>query len=175
VGALIHREEAAVARKRESTRAVKEGGRSAPAPAEDARIPVVQEELAVGTRPIDLGEVRVRKIVRSRDEVVDPPLLQERVRVERVPMNRPVDGPIPAREEDGAIVLSVVEEVIEVRKSYILREEVRIRRERAEVHRPRTVNLKREEVVVERTGAAPREAPPGRSGQGRGKERGRRP
>lgn len=141
----------------------------------EGHVPLIQEELAVDKRPIDLGEVRVRKVVRSRDEVVDPPLLQERVRIERVSVNRPVDGPIPAREEDGTIVLSVVEEAIEVRKSYILREEVRIRRERAVVHRPQTVSLKREEVVVERTGAAPREGPPGRSGQGRGKERGRRP
>lgn len=113
-------------------------------------IPVVQEEARVTTRTVDRGGVRVRKVVREREEVVRAPVRGERAIVERVMVQREVSGPMPAREEDGVVVVPVVEEVLVTRKAWVLREEIRIRKQGYEVERPRRVTLRSEDVVVER-------------------------
>jgi len=126
-----------------------------------AVIPVVVEELSVGKRVIDTGVVRLRKVVHEREEVVDTPLLRETVHVERVPVNRFVEGPLGPREEGGVLIVPVLEEVLVVEKRLMLREELRITRRRDPMpSTPQRVTLRREEVVVERAGAA---EPPGGS------------
>lgn len=65
-------------------------------------------------------------------------------------VQREVSGPMPAREEDGVVVVPVVEEVLVTRKAWVLREEIRIRKQGYEVERPRRVTLRSEDVVVER-------------------------
>jgi hypothetical protein len=47
--------------------------------------------------------VRIHKTVQTREVLVDEPLLQEVVVVERVPVNRVVEGPIPVRYEGDTI------------------------------------------------------------------------
>lgn len=69
----------------------------------------------------------------------DEPLFQEDVEVERIPMNRFIDGPVETRQEGDLTIVPVVEEVLEVRKRLLLKEEVHIRRRRAEVREPRRV------------------------------------
>lgn len=121
-------------------------------------VPVVVEELSVGTRVVDTGVVRLRKVVHEREEVVDAPLLRETVHVERVPVNRFVDGPVGPREEDGVTIIPVLEEVLVVEKRLVLREEIRVTRRREPMpSAPQRVTLRREEVVVEREG--PKEPP----------------
>lgn len=137
------------------------------APRRREAIPAVHEELVVGKREVDSGEVRIRKVARERRELVDLPLLREEVQIDRIPVNRPVPGPIPAREEeDGTVVISIVEEALEVQKSWVLREEVRIRRRQVQTRSPKTVSLRGEELIVERTGPGGRARAPGRTGQG---------
>jgi hypothetical protein len=70
---------------------------------------------------------------------IDEPLFSEDVSVERVPVNRIVDALPETRQEGEITVIPVIEEVITVEKRLLLREEVRIRRSRTEVHKPRTV------------------------------------
>jgi uncharacterized protein (TIGR02271 family) len=113
-------------------------------------LPVIEEALEVHTSPVETGRVRVRKIVHEREEVVDPPLLHEEVVVERVPINRVVDGPISMRSEEDTLVISLLEEVLVVEKRLLLKEEVRITKRRVETHMPQRVTLRREEAVVER-------------------------
>lgn len=59
-------------------------------------VPVIVEEFQVSKRKIDTGRVRITKLVREREEVVDEPLLQEEVDVQRVAVNRLVDVPPPS-------------------------------------------------------------------------------
>jgi uncharacterized protein (TIGR02271 family) len=113
-------------------------------------VPVIEEALEVHTSPVETGRVRVRKIVHEREEVVDPPLLHDEVVVERVPINRVVDGPISVRSEEDTLVISLLEEVLVVEKRLLLKEEVRITKRRVETHMPQRVTLRREEAVVER-------------------------
>ena len=70
---------------------------------------------------------------------IDEPLFSDDVSVERVPVNRIVDSPPETRQEGEITIIPVIEEVITVEKRLLLREEVRIRRSRIEVNKPRTV------------------------------------
>jgi stress response protein YsnF len=113
-------------------------------------VPVVEESIEVGTRWVETARVRVRLRVDEREEIVDLPLETEELDVQRVPVGREVPGPIPARQEGGATVFSVVEEVIRVEKRWWLREEIRVGLKRFTRHDPRAVRVGRQEAVVER-------------------------
>jgi uncharacterized protein (TIGR02271 family) len=117
---------------------------------ERAVIPVVEEELAVGKREVEAGRVRVTKLVHEEQRVVDQPLTSEEVIVERVPVNRVVEGPVEVRHEGETMIVPLLEEVLVVEKRLMLREEVRISRRRSETHRPQTVTVRKEDVKVER-------------------------
>jgi uncharacterized protein (TIGR02271 family) len=113
-------------------------------------LPVIEEAIEVHTSPVETGRVRVHKIVREREEIVDPPLLRDEVVVERVPINRVIEGPASVRSEEGTLIIPLLEEVLVVEKRLLLKEELRITKRRVETHRPQRVTLRREEAAVER-------------------------
>jgi uncharacterized protein (TIGR02271 family) len=119
---------------------------------EDERVvvPVLEEELDVQRRRLETGRVRVSKLVREREELVDEPLLQESVDVERVAINQVIDQPVPVRTEGDTIIVPVLEEVLVVEKRLMLKEELRITRRKTTVSQPQPVTLRSEEVSVER-------------------------
>jgi uncharacterized protein (TIGR02271 family) len=112
-------------------------------------LPVIEETLTVDTRPVETGRIRIRKIVHEREELVDPPLLRDEVEIERVPINRVVEGPIPVRYEGDTMMISLLEEVLVVDTRLLLKEEVHITTRRTETHTPERVTLRREDVTVE--------------------------
>jgi uncharacterized protein (TIGR02271 family) len=113
-------------------------------------VPVMVEELDVQKRTVETGRVRIHKTVQAREVLVDEPLLREEVVIERVPVNRVVEGPIPVRYEGDTMIVSVLEEVLVVETRLRLTEELRITRRRTETHRPVTATVRREDVTVER-------------------------
>ena len=117
---------------------------------ERAVIPVVAEELEVGTRRVETGVVRVSKQVHQREERVDHPLIREEVQVEHVPIGRMVDQVPAPRNEGDTLVIPVLEEVLVVEKRLMLKEEVRVTRRRIEERSTQQVSVRTEEVVVER-------------------------
>lgn len=119
---------------------------------EERVIPVVEETLAVGTRQVSTGGVRLTKRVHEREEVVDQPGFREEIHVERVPVDRLLDEPAQVRQEGDTTVIPVMEEVLVVEKRLVLREEIRVTRRREEVRSPQSVTLRREEVLVEPIG-----------------------
>lgn len=124
-----------------------------PPPSGGIAVPVIGEELQIGKREVDRGGVRVRIVPSEREEAVDLPLEHRDVHVERIPIGREVEGPLPAREEDGQLIFPVVEQVAVVQKKWVLREEVRVRVERTLTHARETITLKAESAVVERLDA----------------------
>ena len=126
---------------------------------EAAVLPVIVEELDVRKRFVETGRVRVTKTVDEREEVVDEPLRREEVDVERVAVNRLVDGPVELRQEGDTLVIPLLEEVLVVEKRLMLREELRVTRRAVEEHRPRRVVLRSERATVERLPAAPADDP----------------
>jgi uncharacterized protein (TIGR02271 family) len=113
-------------------------------------LPVIQEALDVRTRRVETGRVRITKVIHEREELVDEPLVQEEVTIERVPVNRVVEGPIPVRHEGDTLIVSVLEEVLVVETRLLLTEELRITTRRTETHQPVPVTLRREDVTIER-------------------------
>lgn len=113
-------------------------------------IPVVEEQAVVHKRKKLTEGVRVRTVVREADQVIDEPLASEDIEVERTPLDRWVDGPVPVRQEGDVTIVTLVEEVVVVDKRLRAIEEIRITKRRSVRHEPQQVTLRREEAVVER-------------------------
>jgi uncharacterized protein (TIGR02271 family) len=113
-------------------------------------VPVVEERLEVGRQKIETGGVRVTKEVHEREETVDEPVIREVVNVERVAVNRVVDGPQKIREEGTTTIIPVMEEMIVVEKRLVVKEEIRVTRSQVVTREPQTVRLRREEANVHR-------------------------
>ena len=55
-----------------------------------------QEEIKIGTEKQETGRLR-SPAIRTREEVVDQTTITEKLEITRVPINRPVDGPVTVR------------------------------------------------------------------------------
>lgn len=113
-------------------------------------VPVIQEETTIDKRLVERGRLRVTKQVQTQEEEIDVPLRQERVQVERIPVEQLVDAAVPTRYEGETLVIPVMEEVLVVEKKLLLKEEIRISKYTEETQHQETVTLRREEVAVER-------------------------
>jgi uncharacterized protein (TIGR02271 family) len=116
----------------------------------NAVIPVVAEEVRVDRRSVESGKVRLTKLVREQQEVVDEPSFSEEVSVERVPVNRIVETAPQPRQEGDTMVFPVLEEVVVVERRLMLKEEVRVTRRVSETRNPQSVTLRSEDVRIER-------------------------
>ncbi len=127
-------------------------GRANAAEGAEARIPVIEEELSVGKREVEGGGVRVRTRVVERpvEEVVR--LREERVNVERRPVNRAVtDSDLNAFREGEFELKGRSEEAVVAKQARVV-EEVAINKEVGE--RTETVRdtVRSTDVDVEQTG-----------------------
>ena len=117
---------------------------------EDSVIPIIEERAVFGKRVIETGKVRVSKRVSEHEEIVDEPLLHEEVSVERVAVNQFIDQPAELRQEGDIMIIPVVEERLIVQKKLFLVEELHIRKQLIESHKPQKITLRKEEVSVNR-------------------------
>jgi uncharacterized protein (TIGR02271 family) len=115
-------------------------------------IPMIAEQARVTKRLVETGRVRVRKVVREEEEVVDEPLTRVRAEIERKPINDWVETLPPVRTEGETVIVPVVEEVLVVTRRLRLVEEVRISQREETFRSPQRVTLRREEAVIERLG-----------------------
>jgi len=114
-------------------------------------IPVVAEEVQISRRIVDREHVHFRTRVSERAEIVDVPLVEEEIRVERVEVGRFVEAAAAPRQEGDTLIVPVYEEVAVVEKRLFLREELRVTKVRHEHHETRRVVLQREDVDVDRS------------------------
>jgi uncharacterized protein (TIGR02271 family) len=111
---------------------------------------LAQEQLEISKREVERSRIVIRTRVEERDEVAELELQQEEVTVERIPRGVPVDAKRATREEDGVLIVPIVEEQLVVTTRLILKEELRIsRRTRTELVR-QPVRLRAERAEVER-------------------------
>ncbi|MDT5269638.1 MAG: hypothetical protein QOH49_1824 [Acidobacteriota bacterium] len=94
-----------------------------------ARIPVIEEELRVGKREVEGGGVRVRTRVVERPVEEAVRLREERVNVERRPVNRPVSEADLNAFREGTFELRERSEEAVVEKTARVVEEVAINKE----------------------------------------------
>jgi uncharacterized protein (TIGR02271 family) len=116
-------------------------------------VPVIEEQISVQKRLVETGQVVIHVEPRVEQQVLEVPLLEDAVEVERVAINRFVDGPTPVREEGDVTVVPVFEEVLVVQKRLMLKEEIRLVRRRVATIERQTFDVRKEEVHVLRAGA----------------------
>jgi stress response protein YsnF len=121
---------------------------SSPDPELPVTLPVMREELHVGTRTEEVGVLRVRVLTEEHSETLEQPLVQESVVVERVSVGVQVAQPREPWREGEVLVVPVYEEVIERR--LVLKEELRLHRQRVSTPHTEQVPLRRQRAVVER-------------------------
>jgi stress response protein YsnF len=121
---------------------------------ETIKVPISEEVLAVDTRMVDTGRgVRVHKTVHTEPVRIDETLAQEEIAVRHVAVDRTLaqDEALPAtRYEGDVLIVPVFEEVVVVERRVRLKEELHITRIRREEHFSRTVDVRTEEVRIER-------------------------
>lgn len=117
---------------------------------EGQRVPIIEEQVAIGKRSIETGRVRVHRRVVEHQERLAETLASEHVTVERVAIGRDIDAVPPTREEGDVTIVPVVEEQLVVTRQLVLREEIRLTRTRSEERVEVPVTLKRTEVEIER-------------------------
>lgn len=111
-------------------------------------IPVVREELKLGTEVVETGKVRVRTVSEEHSEQITEPLLRTEVVVERTAFDREIDALPEIRQEGDSIIIPVVEERL-VKRLFLV-EEVRLVRRASAEDVDQEIKLRSQHVVVER-------------------------
>jgi uncharacterized protein (TIGR02271 family) len=120
-------------------------------------IPVIEEQLRVGTEVVETGRLRVTKQIHEEHHEVTAPTVREEIEVQRIPVNQYVDEAPPAvRQEGDTTIMPVLREVLVVEKRLLFVEEVRITKRQVQAETTQPVTLRQEEIIVERLSGAHR-------------------
>ena len=95
-------------------------------PGDEVLIPIVEERPVVSKEEVTTGLVHVSTHTEQRVVHVDDTIRKTIVDVQRMPINQFVEVEPQAREEDGVLIVPVLEEVLV--KRMFLKEELRITR-----------------------------------------------
>jgi uncharacterized protein (TIGR02271 family) len=116
---------------------------------DDLVIPVREEELSATVREREAGGVRVEKRVVSEDRVLEVPVTEEQVRVERRIVDRTVGAADADAFEEIVIEVPLTTEEVELRKQARVVEEVVVSKEEIQHTEQVAGTVRREEVVVD--------------------------
>ena len=119
---------------------------------DELRIPVMEEELTATVRPQEAGAVRIEKRVVAEDRVLDVPVTEERLRVERRVVDRPADTTDIGAFEETVIEVPLRSETVDVQKQARVAEEVVVGKEAVQRTQTVTDTVRREEVRVDEDG-----------------------
>jgi uncharacterized protein (TIGR02271 family) len=138
---------------------------------DEIRVPLEEEEIRATKHVEEAGQVRIRKEVVTEQKQVTIPVEREVVRVEHVPATGAATGTF----EDDSITVPVREERVDVEKRPVVREELRVTKERREEQQTVGGEVRRERADVETTGTVRPETErlPGEKSTGTGGRRGR--
>ncbi|WP_284945246.1 DUF2382 domain-containing protein [Acidisoma cladoniae] len=115
---------------------------------DDIIIPLQAESVAVSKREVVTARVRVCVETKTSQKTITEDLIRHTVDVEHVEVGTLTDTMPQPREEGDVLIIPIVEEVI-VRR-FLIREEVRIRRNRFVEQHSEQVTLHHQDVVVTR-------------------------
>lgn len=119
--------------------------------ADGLTLQVHEEELSATTRTRDIGEVQIEKDVVSEQRTIEVPVTEERLRVQR----HAVDRPLAAGEtafEGATIDVPIMGEEVQLQKQVRVAEEVEVGKEAVQRTEQATGTVRREEVRVTETG-----------------------
>ncbi len=132
--------------RRSSTGLPEGAGRGTATEQQEASVTRAEEELKVGTRPVEAGRVRLRKWVETEPVEADVQLRRERATVQRQPIDQPASG-AELSEEEVEVPLSAEEAVVQ--KQTVAKERVSV--DKDVTTQPETISeeVRRERVEVE--------------------------
>lgn len=119
-------------------------------PDEEVCIPLAEEQLSVQKRVIEVGAVRVSKVVVTELRQVTVPVTREVVRIERVAA--PAGAVAESAFQEETLVIPVRQEVAEIEKRTVVREEVRISRVVVQSDQTSAATVRSERLEVEAEG-----------------------
>ena len=124
---------------------------------DEEAIPIVEERLRVGKREVNRGSVRVRSFIVEEPVREEVRLREERVDIERRPVNEPT-RPLAAGEpgdllQERTVELTETAEEAVVAKDAVVKEEVRVRKRADERVEQIDETVRHTEVEVEDTRA----------------------
>ena len=118
--------------------------------AQDAVIPLMEEQLEVGKRVVSTGTVRLRKHTEERTKRIEVPLTSVQWQVEHVPINQVVTEQPAIRQDGETTVYPVLEERITILRELVLLEEVHVTRSVTTTTEVSSHILRREQIAEER-------------------------
>jgi uncharacterized protein (TIGR02271 family) len=116
----------------------------------DQRLELLEEQLQIDKRVVEIGRVLVETKVETKQQVVEALLQEEEVQVERTPIGRFIDEVPQIREENGVLIIPVIEEQIVVQTKLVLKEELRVTKTVREELVRRTIPIRSEHATVTR-------------------------
>ena len=119
---------------------------------EEIRIPVMEEELTATVRQQEAGAVRIEKDVVAEERTLEVPITEERVRVERRVVDRPLTAADATAFEETVIEVPLRSETVDVQKQARVVEEVVVGKEAVQRTERVTDTVRREEVHVDEEG-----------------------
>jgi uncharacterized protein (TIGR02271 family) len=122
---------------------------TATATGEEIRIPVMEEELTATVREQEAGAVRIEKDVIAEERTLDVPVTEERVRVERRVVDRPVTAADADAFEETVIDVPLRRETVDVQKQARVAEEVVVGKEAVQRTERVADTVRKEEVFVD--------------------------
>jgi uncharacterized protein (TIGR02271 family) len=118
----------------------------------EVRLPVVEEELAVGKRQVQTGGVQVHRRVTEKPVEQDVTLRKEQVKVERRPVNRAADANALDNMQEGSFEVTTQSEEAVVEKRARVTEEVVVNKDVQERTEHVRDTVRRSDVDVQQTG-----------------------
>lgn len=112
-------------------------------------IPVIKEEIQVGKREVVTGGIRLKSRIVETPVQEDITLREERVQVERIPVNRAADE---SELKEGIVELTERSEVPVISKNARVVEEITVSKEVTEQDQVISDTVRDTEVDIERTG-----------------------
>src|SRR5215208_2197503 len=116
---------------------------------DELRVPVMEEELTATVRQQEAGAVRIEKDVIEEERTLEVPVTEERVRVERRVVDRPVTAADADAFEETVIEVPLRRETVDVQKQARVAEEVVVSKEATQRTERVADTVRREEVVVD--------------------------
>jgi len=130
---------------------------------EENVIPVIEEELVIEKQQIARARVRVNKRVETHEVDIETPVIHRELVVEHIPINRllTAEDAIPStREENGVLIIPIFAEVAFADVVLLMKEQVKITKNRMSKNVSKTITLKQEVVDIERVNLQETTHPP---------------
>jgi len=113
-------------------------------------IQVKEEELHATKHPVQTGDVRVRKEVRTETKTLEVPVEREEIVVERTPVRKTAAG--SDFREGQEIRIPVSEEEVEITKTPVVTEEVKVGKRTVQDTQQVSGQVRKERVQIDREG-----------------------